>query len=270
MIKKFFLVLIAFCCFSTVFSQTNLNDYKYVIVPSSFEFLKGADKYRLNTLTKFLLKKNNFQAYISSESLPDEVVENSCIALYANVLSDSGMFKTKLTVQLKDCRGNVIYTSNEGVSRNKEYAIAYNQALREAFNSFDGINYKYVPKESEAVSSDKTKSKEDKDEIKKLKAELKVLKAEKKDEIVNHKSEPKSDTISVITDKAALYAQAIPNGFQLVDSAPKVVFKIKNTSLNGVYLVEGRQAIIYKLNGNWVLEFYENKTLKTKTLNIKF
>ena len=51
---------------SGAFSQTNLNNYKYVIVPKKYDFLKEEDQFRLNGLTKFLFEKygENYKSYI--------------------------------------------------------------------------------------------------------------------------------------------------------------------------------------------------------------
>ena len=67
-----------------------------------------------------------------------------------------------------------------------------------------------------------------------------------------------------------LYAQITDNGFQLMDKTPMVVYKIKRTGLNNVYLVDGKNAIIYKNGESWMLEYYQNNTLKQDVLNIKF
>ena len=64
---KYFFTLIALCIVINTFSQTKLNDYKYVIVPNSFDFLKSKDQYQLNSLTKFLLNKNGFTAIMEDE-----------------------------------------------------------------------------------------------------------------------------------------------------------------------------------------------------------
>ncbi len=42
--------IIALTCFTT-----NLNNYKYVLVPKKFDFLKEADQYQLNSLTKVFI-----------------------------------------------------------------------------------------------------------------------------------------------------------------------------------------------------------------------
>ena len=50
-----------FCLFFTAsllsFSQTSINDFKYVSVPESYSFLKSKDQYQLNSLTIFYLKR---------------------------------------------------------------------------------------------------------------------------------------------------------------------------------------------------------------------
>lgn len=276
MIKNFFLVFIALSSFSAAHSQNYLSNYKYVIVPTSFKFLKKADQYSINSLTKFLFNKNKFQALMVNEKMPVDF--DNCLALYADVLDNSGMFRTKLTVQLKDCNGVVVFSSKEGTTLEKQYEVAYNIALREAFNSIKELNYKYIAKDIEIKSSELTASKVYNEDIKKLKDELKALKLAQKAKLVKSEAvdqtklkdkfntgKPKEDSVL-----NTLYAQAITNGFQLVDNSPKVIFKIKNTSLKDVFLVEGEEATIYRLDGNWIMEFYENGTLKTKVLNIKF
>ena len=67
-----------------------------------------------------------------------------------------------------------------------------------------------------------------------------------------------------------MYAQEIENGFQLVDSSPKVVYRIKSTGLSNTYIVEGKSAIVYKKGDDWVLEYYEGSVLKQDLLYIKF
>ena len=59
---KFFSMLIALIVVSNVYSQSNLNDYKYIIVPNKFDFLKEKDQYQLNSLAAFLFNKYGFLA----------------------------------------------------------------------------------------------------------------------------------------------------------------------------------------------------------------
>ena len=286
---KYFAFLIT--CFVTMgaFAQTNLNSYKYVIVPNKFDFLKEKDQYQLNSLTNFLFNKYGFEALMEGESYPEDLAKNRCLALRSDVIKDSGMFKTKLSIEIKDCNDQVVFTSEVGESREKEYKTAYNQALREAFKSIEALNYKYKP--SDKVTSLEVKESPAKNEvaqeIQQLKQEIQNLKKEKEAEVVEVektavrtpvvKSEPRPiEDVETIQEgveqvlSSVLYAQEIQNGFQLVDSSPKVVYRIKQTGANNVFIVENKSAIIYKKGDSWVLEYYLNDTLQQESLNIKF
>lgn len=119
----------------------DLNKYTYVVVPEKFSFLKETDQYQLNSLTKFLFEKNGFEAFIEGEEAYLKLSPERCDGLYADVTSDSGLFRTRLNVTLKDCRNQPVFVSREGVSREKDYKTAYQEALREAFKSIEELGY---------------------------------------------------------------------------------------------------------------------------------
>lgn len=285
-------MLVAFFIVTSVFSQANLNEYKYIIVPKQFTFLKNPDQYRINGLTKFLFEKYGFTAFMEGDEYPADFYDNRCAALRADVIKEQGMFKTKLKAVLKDCNDQVVYTSEIGESREKEFGKAYNEAIRSALESLKALNYKYEPKKGQAMVAKQPKNEVKNEvvasEIQKLKEEIQSLKKQKEVEIVKV-IEPKPAVVAVVkkeTEKVkemvakpavvtksksgVLYAQETENGYQLVDSSPKVVYKIKSTSLNNVFLVEGQNAIIYKKGDNWITEYYIGNTLKQEALNIKF
>ena len=278
MFKKVISIFVLVFITYSSFSQNSVNDYKYVVVPNKFDFLKEANQYRLNNLTKLLFEKYGFTPIMEDETLPDEAISNACLVLKSDVLKESSMFITKLTVQLKNCKGDIIFTSHLGESREKKYQVAYTLALREAFNSFETLQYTY--KENPAILAyGSSNTQANNEEIEKLKEEISQLKEEKEKATTEVKvlSEEKVDkpaevikTTPVINTPSILYAQEITDGFQLVDSTPKVIYRIKKTGMFNVFLVEGKEAIIYQLDANWILEYYENGSLKTKLLNIKF
>lgn len=279
--NKTIFALLAFFIISLLPAQISLNEYKYVIVPNKFEFLKEADQYRLNSLTQYLFQKNGFIAVMEEDKLPEEIVKNSCLALKADVLSNSGMFKTKLKVELKNCNGEVVYTSLEGTSREKKYAVAYNNAIRAAFNSFKDLNYKYEPNEKTLAMAEAETKKEE--EIKRLKEEIKSLKAvEEKVKVVEQvktevkkpiekevEKEIKKDNIKTFS-KDVLYAQPTNTGFQLVDTTPKVVYTLYASGQEHIFIVKGRDAVIYKVDTGWVIAEQKGNRLEKKNLNIKF
>ncbi|MCF6295474.1 MAG: hypothetical protein L3J25_07270 [Flavobacteriaceae bacterium] len=270
-------------CLTFSKAQTNLNDYKYVIVPNKFDFLKEADKYQLNSLTKFLFNKYGFEAFMVNEQFPQDLVKNACLSLRSEVINDSGMFKTKLMVVLKNCNNEIIFTSRVGETKEKEFKKAYNLALRDAFISFETINYSYKPNDKMVAETRQIKPTTTQ-EIEKLKEEIKTLKEEKYSSIkVSAKVEdkkveiveetvvvPEVKKVNTVKTSNVLYVQEIVNGFQIVDSTPKIVMILLVTPKQDVFIVKGKDAIVYKEDGFWYLS--ENNGLKTttKTLNIKF
>jgi hypothetical protein len=237
------LFLILFLTTSLGFSQS-LNDYKYAIVPSKFEFLKEKDQFRLNTLTKLLMEKYGFITYYDSDVLPNEVVESNCNKVYVDVKSNGNLFVTKLKVVLKDCKNAVVYTSIEGRSREKELQVAYNQALREAFSSFDKLEYKYSGN-SNVNSNVNSKSN------------------------VNENSNSKSPLLNQM-----LFAKPLgPNLIQLLTNdtdIPNLVLTISKTNNPSIFIVEEamRQGVVYKNNNEWIFDYYENEKLISEKLNI--
>ncbi|MDO5972106.1 hypothetical protein Q4Q35_20085 [Flavivirga aquimarina] len=290
---KFFSAIIACFIVTTVFSQSNLNDYKYVIVPHKFDFLKEKDKYQLNSLAQFLFKKYGFEALMEGSDYPEDLIRNRCLGLKSDVLKGSGMFKTKLMVELKDCNDRVVYTSKQGESREKDYSKSYTEALRAAFKSIEALNYKYKPSESvTALGNQSTTNAKNEvaQEIEELKQEIQNLKKEKeivanKPKVVVAPPKPEVGTVAEVPSikkeaameagikkmlSEVLYAQEIENGFQLVDSSPKVIYKIRKTKLDNVFLVENKSAIIYMKSDSWVIEYYVDNVLKQEILNVKF
>ena len=67
-----------------------------------------------------------------------------------------------------------------------------------------------------------------------------------------------------------LYAQANAQGFQLVDSTPKVVYVLLRSSREDVFILKNRDGILLKSNEKWFVEYYEEDRLIKKEVTIKF
>ena len=67
-----------------------------------------------------------------------------------------------------------------------------------------------------------------------------------------------------------LYAQVKPNGFQLVNTKPAIVFEILKTNLIDVFILKGKHGIMFKNKNIWIAEYYENDQLVVKQFDIKF
>ncbi|MCH7524314.1 MAG: hypothetical protein IIC74_04720 [Bacteroidetes bacterium] len=290
MTTKYIFALIVLCFVSSTFSQTTINDYKYVIVPNRFNFLKSIDQYQLNSLTKFLFNKYGFTSIMDNEVFPKDLVDNGCLALRTDVENLKGFFITKLVVVLRNCKNEIVFSSEVGETREKDFKKAYHLALRDAFKSFETVNYSYKPTEK-ALTENRTKT-ETNQEIENLKEEIKSLKDQESSNVkVAAKAEEKNveilDEVEEIkaiveVDKAVvtevktvktsnvLYAQVIENGFQLVDSTPKVVMILLTTPKQDTFIVKDKDAIVYKEDGFWYISQNDGKNYSTKLLNIKF
>ena len=122
---------------SKSFSQKSLSDYSYVIVSEQFEFQQEKDQYQLNSLTKFLFNKYGFHAYFDRE-VPLNVFR--CDGLWAEAEGTPGFIITKVQLVLRDCTGEVIYRTNYGKSKVKDYKKAYYESVRNAFNDIIKLN----------------------------------------------------------------------------------------------------------------------------------
>lgn len=244
-------LVFVFILFSTVAFSQNINNYKAVIIPLKYDFLKSENQYRLATLTKLNLQKAGFVAFYSNEDIPSEY-KDRCSLLTVDVKKESGFLMTKLAVVFNDCFGKLVYQSEMGKSKLKEYEAAYSEALNDAFRSINALNYKYELNQSPA----------------------KQLTQVSPVESVNS---PISNSVTVVQDSPntnaeLLYAQATPTGYQLVDSSPKVVFKLNKTSVPTLYtaIKDNKQGILIQRENQWFFEYYENETLFAELVRVKF
>lgn len=248
--KKVLLVLVWLLTVPAL--SQSLNEYEYVIVPIKFEVMKEDDRYHLNTITKMLLQKYGFKSYLSTEEMPAEVANKRCSILYAFLEADNSFFATKVKIVLKDCKDQVVYATNYGSSREKEYAKGYNQALREAFKSFDTVHYKYngTSPSAEITSAVASESTTTNDVIAPI---------------------PTTNASEVIPE-LFFFAQPIANGFQIVDSEPRVIMRLFNTSQKNVFIgLRGdTYGVVISKNGQWLFEYYESGKLVSEPLKIRF
>jgi hypothetical protein len=251
--KKLFFTML-FLATSLCFSQS-VNDYKYAIVPSKFEFFKDKDQYRLNTLTKLLMEKYGFVTYFDTDILPSEVAESNCNKVYVELKNTGNLFKTKLVVVLKDCKNQVLFTSLEGISKEKEYLVAYTQALREAFTSFDKLEYKYSGMQNvktEEVSNYKMITKD---------ATLKI----QENGIMIVESDLEFQNL--------LVAETIKLGYLLIDpKTSTIVLKLYKTSNDNVFIANSNtiNGVVIRKGQEIFFEYYQDKNLISKKLNVSF
>lgn len=254
-------VLLLFLLVSVAgYAQTSINNYKYVVVPEKFDFLKDANQYGLNFLTKALLENKGFTVYFDNQDLPKDIATDRCSALKAEVAQRKAIFSTNLTLTLKDCQGNVIFKSKEGKSREKDWATSYNEALTDAFKSLGDVPYAYTG--PAATTSPRSVT------------EAPATQPTQPTQPVTPAPAPTTTPATAEQKEAAgtLYAQATANGFQLIDTTPKIVLTLLKTSAADYFIASKgtTNGIVFKKNGEWVFEYYADNKLIAEKLLIKF
>jgi hypothetical protein len=274
--KRYVLVLFLFLPFLG-YSQNTINNYKYVVVPEKFSFLKENDQYLLNSLTKALLQDKGFTVYFDNAELPAEVANNKCRALSADLLEKNGMFTTSLTLLLKDCQGNIVFKSKEGKSREKEYKVAYNMALRDAFTS---VSYTYNGSTNEPTQPIATTTASAAPEkptaavTSPVPVQSPVVAATAPAKVPVMAVTTPAKTTEAVTNQPAgtLYAQAIANGYQLIDTTPKIVLTLLKTSAENYFIASNAtvNGIVLKKGEDWFFEYYKDGKLISEKLQVKF
>lgn len=270
--------------------QAQLNAYKYAVIPKKFDGFREENHYQSSTLIKHLFVQEGFTAHYEDE-VTEDFNANRCLGFWVSLSDQSTMFRTSVTLILKDCNNREIFRTQRGDSKKKNMQDAYWQAIREAFESVRSLDYAFVPP---ADSGPITVS--FKNDVKQLGAETETpqessdsreeagIQQEASPEIQRYEnkqplSSPKiKDSLSAGSPAALpetpelLFAQPVENGFQLVDRTPSIKLRLYNTSKPGLFLAtrEGQNGIVYEHNGNWYLEYYDGNELRTETLSIKF
>ena len=240
--KLLFVLLFTSFCFAQ-----NVNNFKAVIVPLKFDFIRTNNQYRLCTISKAHLFNAGFTVYYSNEILPKEYTDR-CDLLYYDIVKENAFLATKFHIELKDCSGNLVYKSETGYTKEKDTEMAYSDALKKAFVSVNNLHYKY---EKSSVASP-----------------IEEVKSEVAPTVVSTVPVPVIEKSTSNT----VYAQATATGYQLVDASPKVVYKLYATSRSDLFIAMkgNNQGVLIQKDNQWFFEYYENATLVSEKVAVKF
>lgn len=234
MIQRICLAVFALALSFNGLAQENLNKYKYILVPKQYEFQKRPDSYQINSLHKFLFEKAGFETLFTDDAYPDDLVKERCLGLTSKIVSNPSMFKTRFTVELYDCYNKLVYTSNEGTSKIKDYKKAYNETLRKAMAELIEMGYEYDPGLTTDVVAEKAV--EETVEATEVIAAEKLVPAKKVEEEV--KKEVVEETKPVVEEAAKV---AVPVAVVAVEEEKKEVEKVveeKAPSIEGKYNID--------------------------------
>ena len=254
---KFSIFLLVLSVHMSSLAQSIINDYKYVTVAEKFDFLKSKNQYKLNDLTSFLLTKSGFMVLNAADNKPQDLYQNNCLGLNANIINTKGFLKTKLHLELVNCRNEVVFTSETGSSKEKEYKKAYHEALRNAFNSVQALNYKYNGPDLESSFP----------EIIEIPAPSVVKAANTIPVAVTEVPKPNVSTKMIVSK---LIVTPTDSGIDFMDSSSgDTKYSTHATLFDAVYIIENQAGIIYKRGQNWVREYVENGKTTIEALNIQ-
>ena len=255
--KKYLIILFLLLIGMNFTNAQELSDYKYVVVPQKFDFQDEPGEYDLNALTRFLLIKWGFNAYLENEALPKDLNASGCNTLYTRA-DVSGFLSTKANITLVDCRGKAVLTL-EGKSKIKEYKEGHQDAFRKAFAGLEELGYTYSDKivEKADVVEDaeelipearKTMPVSEKTKVVKVSAvpentkvvvkeELEVIeqntKAQKPDE--NEALREEVITTDLVSADGTFSLRPSATGFDVYEGTQKIGSAVKTS--NGSYLV---------------------------------
>ena len=265
---KTYLFLLVLTATMSSWAQLSINNYKYISVPDKFDFLKSKDQYQLNSLTEFLLKKNGFTVLNKSGNYPMDLAQNNCLLLNANVVKIKGLLVTKLQLILTDCRNKVVYSSEIGKSKFKEYQKAYHEALRNVF-ALSEFNYAYVEANSTDVLLSPTPPQTPKVMPIKPASEISSEVIQEKEE-VQQEVKVVEESVAVVEAASGLIIRQTNSGYDFLDRASKIVnYSVHATLFENVYIIDGEEGIIYKRGQSWVRESIENDKTTIEALNIQ-
>lgn len=270
--KHTYLLIIAFTFSIVLKAQNNTSDQKrYVIVKSTFDFLKQVDRYKTSSFTKFLFQKAGFDTYLDNEDLPEDLYRNKCKALVVDVKDKSNLFYTKNYIKLTDCNDRLFYTSEKGSSKLKKYDRVYIESIRNAFSTIENLDSIY-----HAFSLKVTNLRKKKKQQKELNfAEVMPSKSDisNKPKMISNPIVSSSTNTNDTLEKekySRLYAQEIEKGYQLIDSKSSVIFVVMKTNDEGKFIIKDKNGILTNRGDHWIAEYYNDDIFITESYQITF
>jgi len=292
--------------------QAQLDSYKYVVVPKKFDGFKYENQFRTSTQIKFLFSQNGYTA-IYEDQIPPDLAGDPCKGVRVMLIDDSSLLATKVRIGLRDCNGAVVYESGEGKSKIKEYELAYREAINGAFEDLTALPYSYIPPEAvieslaaqkemvptQAVSTGETLADESAAQEGSASEIPEVNPVQKESEIaataavvaaesptsatpIDASKDPRQDAAPISGSAVSLetaageeiwYAQETANGYQLVDSTPKIRMKLVKTAQKDTFIAtvdDEAMGMVYKKEGQWWHEFFKDGKTEVRPLKLKF
>ena len=234
--KKIVLLLVFGFCIQG-FSQV-LNKYQYVVVPTKVDFMKVENEHRLNTIVKNKLEKMGFIAYYEN-NIPLEVAQKSCEILKVDLVKGGTFVWTKMNLIFKDCQGKVVFQSDEGKSKDKDFKIAHTECTDQIFESLFALKYKFEEAQEKSFVN--------------------------KDELKSNVNQNEATNDNLIAEKTS-------SGYVLKNNQNQTIYKVTSTGKSDLFLAQRGQnnGMLYLKDGNWIFEYTINDQLFSEIVKVKF
>lgn len=250
--------------------HAQLDRYKYIVVPLQFEGFKQVNQFRTSTLIKMLFTQEGYTV-VYDDKLPVELATKPCLGLKVRLVDDSSLFLTRVKLALEDCYGQVVFETPLGSSKIKEYEPAYREAIEGAFAVLVGTGHVYTPSEAGAEEGPVRPPTQAERLLHPQAGVAEPAAAEAAAAAVAVERAMASEKDSAPAE--LWYAQAVDNGFQLVDSTPTVQMKLVKTSQENTFIAmvdDAPMGMVYMKDGQWWHEYYEGGKVQVRKLSIKF
>jgi hypothetical protein len=220
--------------------QNDAVIFQKILLPTRFDFQSEENEYRVSSIIKNELEKKGYEVFYADGKVKVNY-NDRCEYASVDVIRMSTTLRTRMYVQLKDCDGKVLFQTPDEFSKEKHRPKAHSEALLMCLNHIpnapkERLPYKQISKQdTERTSVTEISSKTD-----------------------------------TYWSEIQLYAQKLNDGYQLVDTTPKVLLRATPTSVSNVYLATGLvNGIITITDGKWFLEYQKEGTSAKVQLNVK-
>lgn len=293
-------------------AQVSLNEYKYIIVPKKFDDFKRENQHQTSTLVKYLFSKKGFTVVYDDNlpdeltsdrclGLVVDIIDKSSMFTTKTVLSlkDCKGQEVFLTQEGRSKKKEYKEAYSEALNRAFDsfaaidyvYEAKQDEPITVSFkDDIKVIEEKSDPKKDqeklvEQIATEEVQYYKDRRPVEtdykkaESSSEKKMVEQKATEEEQSFKSmEPvesdftKGKSLSTKSMSNVLYAQQLPNGYQLVDSTPKILLKIYKSSMPNVYIAKGaaKDGVVYASDGKWFFEYHEGGQIVKEELNIKF
>ena len=262
------LAMFLFMGLSVLPAQAQLDNYKYFVVPKRFDAFMDINQHQSSTLVKFLLTKYEFEP-LYDDAIPEELFLNKCLGLTTQLEDNSTYLQTVVAIVFYDCRGQEVFRTQEGRSKNKVFKEAYSEAIQEAMQTMALISHHYRGSEQTVEEPVVAEAPDPIEATPETETEVSLAEPAVIADVAEEAPEPlaKEESVPEIT---YWEETARSNGYILTNPDKEVTWVIMKTSSPEVFMAISTttQGVAFKVENGWRLEYYLGDLLKVEEIKL--